>query len=328
MQRAHTALSLAFIYAFFLLLAPAAFGADTEFPIKSIRVIVPMAPGGAIDILARPLAEQMAKVLGVPLIIDNRSGAGGNIAGDLVAKSPADGYTLLVTTSGLIVANKSLYNTLSFDPDSDFVPVGIIASLPNVLVVSPDSPYQSVQDVIAAAKQKPGTLTFASGGTGSSNHLAGELFKYVAGIDMIHVPYRGGGPAVIAVMSGDVTMLFATMPSAVTQVKAGKLRALAVTTKDRASAMPQVPTMVEAGVKDFVVSIWVGALAPRGTPAPVIEKLNKAIVQALKDPDVLRRLRAEGYEAVGDTPAQMDAVIKTESAQWARVIKAAGIHAE
>jgi len=314
--------------ALLLAFASLALAADDDFPSKPIRLIVPMAPGGATDILVRPLADRLAKILGSPVIIDNRGGAGGNIGGDLVAKSPPDGYTLLVTTSGLMVANKSLYDKLPFDPEADFAPVGIIASLPNVLVVGHDSPYRSVQDVIAAAKQKPGTLTFASGGSGSSNHLAGELLKSLAGIDLVHVPYRGGGPAVIAVMAGDVTMLFATLPSAIPQVEAGKFRALAVTSRTRAASLPNVPTMIEAGVKDFDFSIWIGALAPRGTPARVVEKFHRAIVQALDAPDIQKRMRAEGYERVAGSPAEMAAVMRSESATWARVIKAAGIKAQ
>ena len=327
MLRAATPLRLAALL-LSLTLATLAAAADNDFPSKPIHVIIPMAPGGATDILVRPLADKLSKILGSPVIVDNRGGAGGNIGGDLVAKSPPDGYTLLITTSGLMVANKSLYEKLPFDPESDFAPVGIIASLPNVLVVARDSPYRSVQDVIAAARQKPGTLTFASGGSGSSNHLAGELLKSLAGIDMVHVPYRGGGPAVIAVMAGDVTMLFATLPSAIPQVEAGKLRALAVTSRTRASSLPQVPTMIEAGVKDFDFSIWIGALAPRGTPPSIVDKFHNAIVQALDDPDIKQRLRAEGYERVGGTPAEMTAVMRAESATWSKVIKAAGIRAQ
>jgi tripartite-type tricarboxylate transporter receptor subunit TctC len=328
MPRLRIVLSLIATQVAILLLSPLGFAADSDYPSKPIRIVVPMAPGGAIDILMRPLAERIAKILGAPVVIDNRGGAGGNIAGDLVAKSLPDGYTLLVTTSGLIVANKSLYEKLSFDPDTELAPVSIIASLPNVLVVSPNSPYRSVQDVIAAAKEKPGTLSFASGGSGSSNHLAGELLKSLAGVDMIHVPYRGGGPAIIAVMAGDVTMLFATLPSALAPVNGGKLRALAVTSRTRVPSLPQVPTMIEAGIKDFDMSIWIGALAPRDTPPAIVEKFNKAIVQAVDDPEVKKRLQAEGYEKVGDSPAEMAAVIKAESAKWARVIKAAGIRAQ
>ena len=303
----------------------AALPAAAQYPDKPMHVIIPMAPGGAIDILARPLAQQMSKILGAPVVIDNHGGAGGNIGGDMVARAAPDGYTLLLTTSGLIVANKSLYKQMPFDPQSDLVPVSIVASLPNVLVVNTRSPYQSVQHIVTAAKKEPGKLNFASGGPGSSNHLAGELFKSLSGIDLVHVPYRGGGPAVVAVMAGDVTMLFATLPSVTAQIESGRLRALAVTTGTRAPQLPQVPTMMQAGVEGFETSVWIGALAPRGTPAGIVDKLQKAIVQALATPEFSRLLQHEGYQAVGSTPAQMAAKIQSESAKWARVIKEAGI---
>jgi tripartite-type tricarboxylate transporter receptor subunit TctC len=308
-----------------LMFASAALTAAPQYPDKPMRVIIPMAPGGAIDILARPLAQQMTRILGASVVIDNRGGAGGNIGGDMVAKASPDGYTLLLTTSGLIVANKSLYKQMPFDPQSDLVPVSIVASLPNVLVVNPKSPYHSVQDIVDAAAKEPGKLNFASGGTGSSNHLAGELFKSLSGINLVHVPYRGGGPAVVAVMAGDVTMLFATLPSVTSQIEGGRLRALAVTSSTRAPQLPQVPTMMQAGVKGFETSVWIGALAPHGTPAGVVDKLQKAIVQALATPELKSHLQSDGYQAVGSTPAQMAATIKNESAKWAQVIKEAGI---
>jgi|SRR5579871_3180775 len=311
-----------------LAVSPLAASAADNFPNKPIRVVVPMAPGGAIDILMRPLADRIGTILGAPVVIENRGGGGGNIGGEAVARASPDGYTLLVTTSGLVVANKSLYRKLPFDPEADFAPVCIIAALPNVLVVNAESPYKSVRDIIEAAKAKPGQLTFASGGNGSSNHLAGELLKSLAGVDLVHTPYRGGGPAIVAVMSGEVAMLFATLPSAVGPLRSGKLRALAVTTRDRAPSLPDVPTMMEAGVKDFDMSVWIGALAPKGTPQPVIHKFNQAIVQALESPDVQERLTAEGYQRVGDSPAEMADVIRVESAKWSRIIKGAGIKAE
>ncbi|HZL28857.1 MAG TPA: tripartite tricarboxylate transporter substrate binding protein [Acidobacteriaceae bacterium] len=321
--------SLVIICAVLLLVGvTSARAAEDAYPSRSIRIVVPFAPGGSTDILIRPIAQQMSLILGVPVIVDNRGGAGGNIGAELVAKATPDGYTLMVTTSGVMVANKSLYASLPYDPATDFAPVSVLASLPNVLVVNPSGPYKSVQDLVAAAKKSPGTLTFASGGTGTSNHLAGELFKSSAGIDLTHVPYRGGGPAVIAVLGGQVTMLFATLPSAMSQVQAGKLRALAVTSLKRAPSAPDVPTMIEQGIQGFDVSIWIGALAPRGTPPAIIEKLNKAFVGALDAPEVRTKLTAEGYEKVGSTPAQMAETIRSESAKWDRVIKAAHITAQ
>jgi len=302
--------------------------ADEDYPSKPIRLVVPFAPGGSTDILVRPLAERMSKLLSVPVLVDNRGGAGGNLGADMVAKAAPDGYTLMVTTSGVLTANKALYDKLPYDPAADFAPITIIASLPNVLVVAPASPFRTVADVLKEAKDKPGTLSFASGGVGTSNHLAGELLKSVGGVNMTHVPFRGGGPAVLSVVAGQVPMIFATLPSAIAQIQGGRLRALAVTSPKRAPSLPNVPTLAEAGVKDAEVSIWIGALAPKGTPARIVEKLNAAISQALDTPEVQEKLRVEGYEKVANTPAQMAQVVRTETTMWTRVIKEAGIKAE
>ena len=234
----------------------------------------------------------------------------------------------MATTSGVVVVNPSLYKKLNYDPIKDFAPVSIIASLPNMLVVHPNAPVKNVQELIALTRVKPGQLTYASGGNGTSNHLAGELMRYLTKIELTHVPYKGGGPAVLAVLSGEVTLLFATMPSAMPQVSSGRLKALAVTSRTRASAAPSLPTMIEAGVKDFDVSIWIGLMAPRGTPPKAIALLNKSVVAALQSPEVAARLRAEGYEPIGCTPQEMAASIVTESATWAQVIKGAGIRAD
>jgi len=276
----------------------------------------------------RAIAAKLQDMLGQPFVIENRGGAGGNIGAAAVAFAKPDGYTLMMTTSGVVVVNKSLYSNLSFDPENDFVPISIIASLPNVLVVAKKSPFNSVGDIVRAAKAEPGHLTFGSGGIGTSNHLSGELLKYIEKIDITHIPYRGGGPAVIAALSGETSMLFATMPSAIGQVRAGQLKALAVTSRQRAAALPDVPTMAEAGVQDFAVEIWIGALAPKGTPLEITEKLSKAIAEVLKDPDIRKRLEAEGYNPVASTPADMSKQIQTESALWKKVIGAAGLHAQ
>lgn len=305
-----------------------AHGADADYPVKPIRVIVPFAASGSTDILIRTVGRRMSEQLGQSLLIDNRGGAGGALGAELAAKAPPDGYTIMATTSGVIAVNPSLYRKLAYDPINDFTPISIIASLPNMLVVPPSMPVKSVKDLIALARAKPGQLTYASGGNGTSNHLAGELLKYLVRVDVTHVPYKGGGPAVLAVMSGEVTMLFATMPSAMAQVKGGRLKALAVTSRKRSAATPELPTMIEAGVKDFVISIWIGAVAPRGTPARAVERLNREIIKALQAPDVAARLRDDGYEPVGSSPEEMAADIKTETATWARVIKAAGIRAD
>ena len=298
------------------------------YPVKPIRVVVPFAPGGSTDILIRTVGQKLGEQLGHSLVIDNRGGGGGAIGAALAARSPADGYTLMATTSGVVVVNQSLYRKLAYDPIADFAPVAIIASLPNMLVVSPSLPVASVKELIALAKIKPGALTFASGGNGTSNHLAGELLKFLAGVSLTHVPYKGGGPAVLATMSGEVTLLFATMPSAIPQVKAGKLKALAVTSRKRAEVAPELPTMMEAGIREFEVATWVGLLAPRGTSDAYIKRLHEEVSKALQSPQVAARLRAEGYDPVGSTPQEMATVIKGESAMWARVVKAAGITAD
>ena len=298
------------------------------YPSKPIRVIVPFAPGGSTDIFVRILGQRLNEQLGQPMVIDNRGGAGGAIGAELAARSPPNGYTIMVTTGGVIVVNPSLFSKLSYDPVADFEPITIAAALANILVVSPSFAASSVKELLAIARAKPGALTYASGGNGTSNHLSGELMKYLAGVNVTHVPFKGGGPAVLATMSGEVSMLFATMPSAINQVKAGKLKALAVTSRKRAEAAPDVPTMIEAGVKDFDFVTWSGVLAPRGTPKVYIDKLNSEIAKAVKAPQVAARLRSEGYEPVANSPAEMAAVIKSESAMWARVIKEAGIRAD
>lgn len=301
--------------------------ADAPYPTRPLRVVVPFAPGGSTDILVRLVGSKLSELLGQPVVIDNRGGAGGNIGADIAAKSVADGYTVMATTSGVVLVNKSLYSKLSYDPVADFSPVTIVAALTNILVVSPSFPANSVKELLDLARAKPGTLTFGSGGNGTSNHLAGELMNYLANVKVTHVPYKGGGPAVLATITGEVSMLFATIPPVVHHLKAGKLRALAVTGRKRTNKMPHLPTMIESGVKDFEVEIWIGVLAPRGTPVARINRLNGDIKRAVQSPEISQRLDAEGYDAVANTPAQMEAVIKRESARWAEVIKKAGIRA-
>ena len=301
--------------------------AEKGYPNRPIRVVVPFAPGGAADILARNVGQKLNEQLPYPLVVDNRGGAGGAIGAELVAKAPPDGYTVMITTSGVVVVNPSLYSNLSYDSKA-FSPVTIIASLPNILVVNPLFPANSVKELLALAKAKPDGLTYASGGNGTSNHLAGELMKYLANVKVTHIPYKGGGPAVLATITGEVSMLFATMPSALHHVKSGKLKALAVTSSKRVASAPDLPTMIEAGLKDFEVAIWVGMLTPRGTPGAYIARLNSEIIKALQSPQVIERLHAGGYDAVGNSPTEMDAIIRTESAMWSRVIKGAGIRAD
>lgn len=310
-----------------MVLAPATWAADASYPTKPLRVIVPFVAAGSTDILARALSTRLGEFLGTTVVIDNRGGAGGVIGADLAAKSAPDGYTILITTAGVIVTTPSLHKKLPYDSIKDFAPVSIIASLPNMLVVHPSLPVKTVSDLVRLAKSKPGELSYSSGGIGTSLHLAGALLSYLAGVDIVHVAYKGGGPAVLAGVSGEVAFLFATMSSAIVQAKAGRLRALAVTSSKRSPAAPELPTMVEAGVKDFEMANWIGALAPRGTPVPVVDRLNRDIVRAVEVPEVGNMLRSAGYEIVGSTPAEMAASIQRDIPMWAKVIKAANIQA-
>jgi tripartite-type tricarboxylate transporter receptor subunit TctC len=308
-------------------LAIAAHAADSGYPNKPVRVIVPFTAAGSTDILARALAQRLSEQLGQSIIIDNRGGAGGVIGADLVAKAPPDGYTMLITTAGVIVTTPSLHKKLPYDSMQDFAPVGIIASLPNMLVVHPSLPVASVNDLVKLAKARPGQLSYSSGGVGTSLHLAGALLSYLAGVDIVHVAYKGGGPAVLAGVSGEVAFLFATMSSAIAQAQAGKLRAIAVTSSKRSPATPELPTMVEAGIKGFEMANWIGALVPRGTPVAIVERLNRDISRSVEAADVKTVLRSSGYEIVASTPAEMAASIRTEIPMWAKVIKAAKIQA-
>lgn len=304
-----------------------AWAADANYPTKPVRIIVPFAAAGSTDILARAVATRLSEHLGQPVVIDNRGGAGGVIGADLAAKSPPDGYTVLVTTAGVIVTTPSLHKKLPYDSIKDFAPIGIIVSLPNMLVVHPSLPVKSVSDLVRLAKSKPGELSYSSGGIGTSLHLGGALLSYLTGVDIVHVPYKGGGPAVLAGVTGEVAFLFATMSSAINQVKAGRLRPLAVTSAKRSPVTPDLPTMVEAGVKGFETANWIGALAPRGTPEPIVGRLNRDFIRAAETPDVAKVLRAAGYEIVGSTPEQMAASIARDIPMWAKVIKAAKIQA-
>ena len=303
--------------------------AAADYPTKPVRIIVPFAPGGATDLLIRPVGSKLTEILGQPMVIDNCGGAGGNLGAEFAAQAAPDGYTLLVTTAGVVVANRSLYRKPPVDPVVTLEPVSIIAALPNMLVVSPKSGIGSVAELITRAKAKNNNVTFASGGNGTSNHLAGELLKHLTQIDMTHVPYKGGGPAVVATLSGEVTLLFATLPSAMQHVRSGRLSALAVTSERRSPAAAEVPTMAEAGVKGFEVSEnWVGALVPRGTPVAVVNRLHQAIVRATEDAETQKRLAVAGYEIVANTPQQMGRSIQRQAQSWAQIIKAAKLSAE
>jgi tripartite-type tricarboxylate transporter receptor subunit TctC len=296
-------------------------------PDKPIKVVNGFAAGGGTDLLLRTLLPKLGEILGQQLIIDYRPAAGGNLAMEIVAKAPPDGYTLLMGSPGL-ATNPSLYKDLSFDPLKDFAPVSLIGTVPNVLVVSPSVPVTSVAELVALARRQPGKLNFASPGYGTSLHLAAELFKASERIDITHVPYKGGGQAMNDVLSGKPELMFQVLGAALPYIESGKLRALAVTSAERASVLPTVPTMMEAGIKNYTAITWNGLLAPAGTPRAIIDRLHAAIVEALKDPSVQEGYRKIGQFPAVDTPEEFQKLIREETAKWSRVIKDANIQAQ
>ncbi|HEY9446085.1 MAG TPA: tripartite tricarboxylate transporter substrate binding protein [Burkholderiales bacterium] len=297
------------------------------YPSRPIRLIVPSTPGGSVDTLARTVAPKLSEKWGQQVVVDNRAGAGGAIAAELVAKSPPDGYTLIMATVSSAATNVSLRKNLPYNPVTDFAPVTLVATQNLMLVIHPSVPAKNVKELIALAKKQPGQLSFASAGNGTGGHLSGELFKLLAGIDLLHIPYKGVAPALVDVVAGQVSMTFASLLSGQPHYKSGRLRALAVTGAKRSAAVPELPTMQEAGVKGYESSTWYGVLAPAGTPAEVVTKLNGEIVSILKQPEIHDRLSREGADPVGNTPQQFGAFIKSEIEKWGKVIRAAGIKA-
>ncbi len=295
-----------------------------DYPAKSIRLIVPFAAGGAVGAVARVLSAPLTTSLGQAIVIDNRGGAGGIIGMDAVAKAPADGYTLLLAHSGLTYM-PGLYRKLPFDPVKDFD--GIITAVAGsyILAVNSDSPFKSVADLIAHAKANPGKVTYASAGAGSTLHLAAEFFKRSAGIDILHVPYKGAAQATTDLVGGQVQMMFGPTVAILPLAQAGKLRALAVTSLKRSKLAPELPTMVESGVPGFEISGWYGLAAPAGTPKPIIAKLNADTNRALQSPDLIEQFRIQGYETLGGTPDDMNALIRADVARWTQIIRDAGI---
>jgi len=308
-----------------LLLAAAAAGAWAQgYPARPIRIVVPFPAGGATDILAREAAQKLTEVWGQPVIVDNRPGAGGNIGSELVARAAPDGYTLEMGTVGTHAINASLYAKMPYDHVRDFAPVILVASVPNVLVVNPALPVNSVQELIAYAKANPGKLNFASSGSGTSIHLSGELFKVMAGVQMTHIPYKGSAPALQDLIGGQVQLMFDNLPPSLPQIKGGKLRALAVTSAVRAPALPDVPTVAEAGLPGFEASSWFGILAPAGTPPEIIAKLNAEIAKWLASPEAKEKMLALGANAAGGSPEDFARHIAAETAKWQKVVKASG----
>jgi tripartite-type tricarboxylate transporter receptor subunit TctC len=307
------------------LFALPATAADDDYPNRPVKIVVPFAPGGSTDVVARILADKLQGELKQPFVVENRPGAGGNIGADVVAKSNPDGYTLLMGTTGVLAINNYLYKDMPFDPQRDFAPVSYTSLITNILVVNPNVPAKNVAELVALAKAKPGELTFASSGAGSSTHLSAELFKSMAGLNLVHVPYKGSSQAITDLMAGHVTMLVDNAPSSLPYVQQGKLRALAVTSLKRMPGLPDVPTLDEAGVKGYESLSWSGIVAPAATPKPVIAKLNAAIERVLAMPDVKKRFADLGVDAVGGPPEAFARHIRVESEKWGRVVKAANI---
>ena len=293
-----------------------------------MRVVVPFAPGGTTDILARALAPELAKAFGQGVIVDNRAGAGGNLGADLVAKSPPDGYTLVMGTVGTQAINPSLYPKMPYDAAKDFAPITLVAGVPNVLVMNPAKAKAAgitdVRSLIAYARANPGKLNMASSGNGTSIHLAGELFKSMTGTYMVHFPYKGSGPALLDLIGGTMDLMFDNLPSALPHVKAGKLVALAVTSSARSAALPAVPTVAEAGVKGFEATSWFGLLAPAGTPADIVQRIQQESAKALASPALRERLLSQGAIPGGMPPAEFGRFIATETKKWAAVVKSSG----
>jgi tripartite-type tricarboxylate transporter receptor subunit TctC len=306
-------------------LAVAATSAQAQdYPSKPIRFIVPYPPGGGTDIIARIVQEPLTKALGQTIVIENRGGAGGALGTAEAAKAAPDGYTLLFTLSSHTI-NPALYK-LPFDTERDFASVSLVASLPQLLAANPAVPVSNVQQMIAAAKADPGKYAFASVGNGSPSHIAGELLKLKTGIDIVHVPYKGGGPAVADTLGGQVPYLFVSIPAAMSHVRSGKLKPLAVTTLKRSPAAPDVPTMAEAaGIPDYEVDSWYAVFAPAGTPPAIVERVQQAIAKAVQQPEVRQKLLEQGADAVGSTPAELDRVVRSELKKWDQVVRDAKI---
>jgi tripartite-type tricarboxylate transporter receptor subunit TctC len=294
------------------------------YPNRPVKMVVPFPAGGPTDIVARPLAQKLSEALGQQVVIENKGGAGGNIGADTVAKSAPDGYTLLMGTVGTHAINASLYKKLPYDPVKDFAPISQIASAPLLLVAHPSLPANSVRELIQLAKAKPGYLSFGSAGSGSPGHLSGELFKEMAKIELAHVPYKGSAPAVTDLLGGQIPLMFDPIQSVLPHVKAGKIKALGVTSLTRSAVAPEVPTIDEAGVPGYVALAWWGVLAPAGTPKAILVRLNSEIVKILQTAEMKERLSGLGAEPAGSTPEQFTAHIKSEMAKWGRIVEQSG----
>ncbi len=306
--------------------APAA--QSQAYPAKPIRIVVPFPPGGFSDVFARIIGARMSETWGQQVVVDNRPGAGGGIGADIVAKAPADGYTLVMGTIGTHAINATLFSKLPYDPVRDFAPVAFVVEAEGLLTVHPSLPVKTTREVIALARSRPGALAYASAGAGTTSHLAGEVFKTMAKVDITHVPYKGNVPAITDLMSGQTSMLFATLPTVLPQVQANRLRGIAVLGSKRSAALPQMPTLAESGLRGFEVNNWTGVLAPAGTPADVVAKLNAEIVRVMQLPEVQARLPKQGLRFVATTPQQFTEFVKSEKEKWAPIVKATGAKAD
>ncbi len=315
--------------AVFAMLAATSFAVQAQaFPNKPIRLVCPFPPGGAVDIASRAIAAELSKTIGQPVNVENKPGAGGNIGGVEVARSAPDGYTLLMTTSGINGINPVLYRKMPFDPNKDLTPVVGLVSLSNVLVVHPSVKATNVQELLAMLRADPGKMTFASSGSGTSIHMSSELFLHLTGAKTIHLPFKGSAPAITDLMGGQVQIMFDNIPSALPHIRAGKLRALATTGAKRDPALPDLPTIAEAGVKGYEAGVWFGLAAPAGTPADVIAKISGEAIKGTRSPEFVKRMTELGYVIMGVGPEQMAAMLKAELERWTPVVKASGAVAE
>lgn len=305
-----------------LFVSPVVFGQD--YPNRPVRLVVPWPPGGTVDILARPVGQRLSANFGQTIVIDNRPGANSILGSDIVAKATPDGYTFLLDNVTGHSANITLYRKLPFNSLKDYAPITLIASTPNLLVVHPSTPVKTVKDVVAVAKTQPGKLAYASFGTGSAAHLAGEMFKGIAGIDLVHVPYKGGAPALADVIGGRMYMMFASLPSVIAHVEAGRVRGVAIAGTKRSSALPNVPTTVESGFAGLDATTWYGAMFPAKTPKAVVSRMSTEINRVIREPEMAKRLTSLGYELVGTTPEQLAKHLESETVRWGKVVRQSG----
>jgi len=306
-----------------VLLGACATAGAQDYPNRPVRMIVPYAAGGGVDIVARTVSQELAKRVGQQVVVENRAGAGSNIGSDAVAKAPPDGYTLLMASPANAI-NMSLYRKMPYDTRRDLAPVALVGAVPSVLVANPDLPVKTVPELIALAKAKPGTLNYGSGGAGTSEHLAAEMFKSMAGIELVHVPYKGGANAMTDIMGGQISLMFTNMLGAMPHIRSGKLKAIAIADSRRSPALPDVPTFAESGFRDYEVLVWWGVMAPAKTPAPVIAYLNREIVAALAAPELRERLDGMGARIIGGTPEEFQSFVNAEIVRWARAVQVSG----